>query len=724
MLRLLYTVTGLLFSLGLCAQQKTAPDAAAKANTETRTKNRAMLYAPEIGTGVGLAISPRYYSAFDKLFSTPSDLALKEKIAALENAGRWDLTHGQKQLGVEYFKQAIALQRAANNSEGEINSIIAFAGTLKQNFPQHRGEAQPFIIRALKIAKQLRPLEAQIRYRYLIAETNHYLSYLSDGEADCQEVVQKFGNTKALFLADCYYLIAKTHRYWGNLNKSLYYGLESIKAIQPATDTLHRSKYLGEMGQIYQELGQREKSIAYYRETIQLREHLNIPLKHIFVTAGFIVQQLIELQKPKEALKEIIRLEKRHPDRTASDNATIAQIKANCYVALGNSAMAERYFLKMLGLFTEQDEPEAVSNAKYDFMKFYVATKQFAKAEPILKQLTSDYTLGRKKDIYFMQFKIDSAKGQYNSAIQKLNNYIALKDSIFNQSKSKQIQELQVKYEMQQSSQAIRLLKQANIIQLSKVKEATFIRNITFLGIIVLILFLVLLYYNYRQKQINNVKIQSKNIHLNELLNEKEWLIKEVHHRVKNNLQIVMGLLQSQSSYIDNEKAYTAIKNSEHRMHSIALIHQKLYQNDNISQINMSDYINELISYLKDSYDIGPQINFNKDIDNCELDVSLAVPLGLILNEAITNTFKYAFDEGQCGDVYIALKKEDDKHLSLMIKDDGKGFSSGIDLDKINSLGLNLMKGLSKQIGASFSIQSAHGVEVNLLHFKKTYTSH
>jgi two-component sensor histidine kinase len=137
---------------------------------------------------------------------------------------------------------------------------------------------------------------------------------------------------------------------------------------------------------------------------------------------------------------------------------------------------------------------------------------------------------------------------------------------------------------------------------------------------------------------------------------EKEWLMKEIHHRVKNNLQIVISLLSTQSNYIDNDIAYNAIRESQHRMQAISLIYQKLYQSENLARVDIRSYIAELVTYLRESFDTDPRIRFELDIVPLDLEVTRAVPLGLILNEAITNAIKYAFPDERTGKISICLK--------------------------------------------------------------------
>ena len=135
-----------------------------------------------------------------------------------------------------------------------------------------------------------------------------------------------------------------------------------------------------------------------------------------------------------------------------------------------------------------------------------------------------------------------------------------------------------------------------------------------------------------------------QNVSLQQLLVDKDWLIKEVHHRVKNNLHLIVSLLETQSSYLYNNAALEAIVESQSRIQAIALIHQKLYLDANVSTIDMSSYIQELIHYITDSFGTSHfNIFFLQNLENIFLDVEQAIPVGLILTEAITNAIKYAF---------------------------------------------------------------------------------
>lgn len=244
-------------------------------------------------------------------------------------------------------------------------------------------------------------------------------------------------------------------------------------------------------------------------------------------------------------------------------------------------------------------------------------------------------------------------------------------------------------------------------------------------GCIVLALLVALLISYYRLKQQSNsvLKIKEKEIsRQNELIkklqHEKEWMINEIHHRVKNNLQVVISLLNTQSAYLDNKDAILAIQNSQHRMHAMSLIHQKLYQSENLATIDISWYIYELVNYLSDYFDPERKIDFEIDTEKLELDVAQAVPLGLILNEAISNAIKHAFPENEKGKVKISLKKVHTEANELTIADNGVGLPEDFKFENSNSLGMNLMIGLSDQLDGTFDYKNANGLTIIITFIK------
>ncbi|SCW37625.1 sensor histidine kinase [Mucilaginibacter sp. NFR10] len=253
--------------------------------------------------------------------------------------------------------------------------------------------------------------------------------------------------------------------------------------------------------------------------------------------------------------------------------------------------------------------------------------------------------------------------------------------------------------------------------------------DLIIVGIVALLFVFGGAYVGYWQKQINSKRLQLKEKEISEqsqmlqlltadknrLLDEKDWLLKEVHHRVKNNLQIVMSLLNTQSAFLKNNAALAAIRESQNRVQAIALIHQKLYSSSNVAFIDIAVYINELVNYLADCYDAHERgIRFEQQIERVKIDVAQAVPVGLMLNEAITNAIKYAFPHKR-GFINISLGTLDDNNIMLRIADNGIGLPQGFDIKDASSLGMEMMKALSKQLGGNFKMENNEGVAITLV---------
>ncbi|MEP6803669.1 MAG: sensor histidine kinase [Flavobacterium sp.] len=280
---------------------------------------------------------------------------------------------------------------------------------------------------------------------------------------------------------------------------------------------------------------------------------------------------------------------------------------------------------------------------------------------------------------------------------------------------------LHIIYESEKRTMDIIKLKNKTFLQQSKLKNEIFLRNSMVTFVLLLLIILALLYKSFIfKKKTNKVletqqnEINKKNSTLQNLVVEKEWLLREIHHRVKNNLHMVVGLLASQAEFLKNEEALQAINSSQNRIHAMSLIHQKLYQSENLSIIDMPSYIFELTEYLKDSFEIRKSIRFVLDIDSFNLPLSHSIPIGLIFNEAVTNAIKYAFPDHKNAIIKIYLKTSDNKNFVLVIEDNGIGLSQDFDPYDSPSLGIKLMQGLSEDIRGKFKITSENGTKITL----------
>jgi PAS domain S-box-containing protein len=198
-------------------------------------------------------------------------------------------------------------------------------------------------------------------------------------------------------------------------------------------------------------------------------------------------------------------------------------------------------------------------------------------------------------------------------------------------------------------------------------------------------------------------------------LKEKETLLREIHHRVKNNMQVISSLLRLQSKYIKDRDDIDIFKDSENRIYSMSLVHEKLYQSRDFTKIDFDVYVNDLVKSLLYSYGASNSIVPNINVNNVSLGIDSAIPCGLIINELVSNSLKYAFPDGRRGDIRIFLRNEDENDIVLSIKDNGVGIPHGIDFDKNDSLGLHLVKILAEnQLQGEIHLDRSKGTDFTI----------
>jgi PAS domain S-box-containing protein len=199
---------------------------------------------------------------------------------------------------------------------------------------------------------------------------------------------------------------------------------------------------------------------------------------------------------------------------------------------------------------------------------------------------------------------------------------------------------------------------------------------------------------------------------LKQSLLEKEILLKEVYHRVKNNLQVINSLLQIQSLSLKDADAVRMFRETQRRIRIMSMIHEKLYKSKDLTKIDFSSYMFNLIDYIQQSYSVeSSKIDFDINTHNIELGLNKAIPCGLIINELVSNSYKYAFEKGQKGKVYIELNLGDDDYYTLIVQDNGKGFPESIDFKNTETLGMVIVNSFADQLKGTIELDRNCGTK-------------
>lgn len=571
---------------------------------------------------------------------------------------------------------------------------------------------------------------------------------------------KKYANDSLIF--ESCFILSKSYHGLGNYDSALTY---AQAALDKSFDARSKASTLHHLGRIYESRSQYEQSLQFYLQAIPLHKSIGNKkgLANTLNSMAFVYKGMEQYDKAVEILKESKTLyeELGNKERLAGVTFNIGLMT----MEMNNYAEAIPYFRKAMEGLTEAKEPYKFSsyynNLANCFEKllntnalYYDSALYYGEKNLVLKTQLKDYrgianahnvlaaTYERNSD-YTNSYahanaalkiadslKLNSIKKNALSylvtaeiGLKKLSNvnqhfeeYITVSDKLNDESRSRTLSEMATKYETQKKEERNQQLLMINNQQ---------IKLNWFLGIcgIVSLTLLVMLAILFRGKQKVNQKLETQKLQIESSLHEKEALLREIHHRVKNNLQVISSLLNMQSYYLDDPRMIRAIAEGQNRVKAMALIHQKLYQTDHLSEIDFQEYTEQLIGHLSTAFsEPGKNIHSQVNGSALKLDIDTAIPLGLILNELITNAYKYAFSGVTDGSLLVELKQDDAHYYHLRIADSGKGLPADFNEAKLNSLGLKLVRMLIEQLDGSLTVTNESGVCFDI-HFKQSKLS-
>ncbi|MFM1932600.1 MAG: hypothetical protein RL226_1903 [Bacteroidota bacterium] len=335
-------------------------------------------------------------------------------------------------------------------------------------------------------------------------------------------------------------------------------------------------------------------------------------------------------------------------------------------------------------------------------------SEALAQAEALYTELEGSDRLQLQRKLAYELALNNKELGRFEAAVPHYEKLAALTDSIYNTEKSKILEELQTKYKTKENEATI-AMQQRDL----EVQERE--RQLLLFGTILVALLAVFIMLYALNKMKTNRQLRAQKETIQQALNDRELLLREIHHRVKNNLQVVSSLLSLQGRQLEDSGAQEAMLESRNRVQSMALIHESLYSHNDLRDIQASEYIERLCQGIFDSYRIDPShITLTTNISPLQLDVDETVPLGLIINELITNCIKYAFKE-QNGNIHIELTHNTGE-ITLSVADNGAGYPT----EAKAGFGTRLINSFARKLNAQWSVSSSNGTIVTLKYQLKT----
>lgn len=410
--------------------------------------------------------------------------------------------------------------------------------------------------------------------------------------------------------------------------------------------------------------------------------------------------------KAEQAVAQSITCLNKKPQR-GYVYATVTTDLAEVLTGLGHYPEAERYLVRAGDLLDSLGLTDNRLLTLSALAKLYVQSGQPGKAEDAAKKLLllaeQYHSKPHLRDAHRILADVAQDRGDYRLALNEYKAYKTWNDSVFNETKEKSIANAEARMKISRNARENVLLKQGN----ARLRTRNLVALVAAGILLAAGVWLVVL---YRRTRKNNAALRTQKEIIETQSVEKDTLLREIHHRVKNNLQIVSGLLNLQANAMDNAKAKEALMVSQKRVKAISLIHQNLYGFDQLTLIRLADFVTQLYADLRMVYNSGNiQLHCTTDPEGMVLDVETAVPLGLILNECITNSLKYAFHEKTDGVIDVSCTLHEGKGYTLCVRDNGVGLPANFDPQTSATLGFRLIRELTRQLRGNFSYSTQNG---------------
>ncbi|HXB39192.1 MAG TPA: histidine kinase dimerization/phosphoacceptor domain -containing protein [Bacteroidia bacterium] len=609
---------------------------------------------------------------------------------------------GKHQLAKETFLKGlkaskIYLKKCEADHKGE-TEIVACKGLLAKFYRGYSGEMQSLN----EFSEAVAPLDTALR----IAES-----------------IKEYKVIAVCYL-DMATLLLQTNKY----NEATEYFYKALKV----ADTHHLDRILAD---IYYGLGyaftfKKKYDVSLEKYTLALKIYKALNLKSAAaVTLSSIAGAYYQKKEPEkalvfyqDALKEIADI---------NDNESVINILSGMgqvYISQKKYVNAQECFEKAIPLFKEVDNASMFSEILIKTGKALMEQGKYAQAE---KKITEGLEQARKINNYVLltqghenMYELKVKRNNYKEALEHYKLLTVFLDSMTNSETRDKMIRADMNYDFEKKMAVENVEKEKKDVQLAAEQKQ---KKLVSIALAIIFILFILAYVNYRRTNklnklivVQKKELENVNSKLGVSLTQRETLLKEIHHRVKNNMQVISGLLGLQAHNSNNKEVLNVMTEGQNRIKSMALIHQMLYQHENLSEVNFKDYVRQLTDEIASGYNNKEKpVEFNIEAGNIAFNVDTAIPLGLIISELVTNAMKYAY-EGKGGVVDISLKQLENENFILTVVDNGKGLPKDFNIDKLPSLGMQLVKMLCTQLRATLDVTSINGTRVSLTFKPKT----
>lgn len=535
--------------------------------------------------------------------------------------------------------------------------------------------------------------------------------------AQALRVLDQHGRPSAI--AAIQMAIGKVHKDQGHFPEALAQYLTAFEHYQLVGDTAGLAACQNTIGTFYRKRGELKKAEEHYRNNLQLLQGTtnNRALAFSYINLGNLNARQGNFEQAIGFYEAAIPLYQQAGD--VKGRARALNNLGNVHYELRQNELAIQYYTESLELKKELGNRLGVANSYNNLGSVYDDNGAYETARTYY-QLA--YEIGRELEAATLQQAVLenlSWTSQRLNDYQTALSYTKLADSIALQlaeeELAQQLSDVQVKYETEKVGRENDALRLETERQSEEVAQKTRERNSLLLIAALVLALAIATLLAARQTRKANRALAGQKAEAEQREQEKAVLLRELHHRVKNNLQVVSSLLSLQSHRLKDQEAKDAVKEGQNRVEAMSLIHRNLYQTDELTHIDMPEYINRLTGQVMQSYGYRDhEVNVVADLDPVRMEVDRAIPLGLVLNEMVSNAFKHAFATVEQPELRIALKQAEAGAVLVAVHDNGSGMPPEAMEGSGGSFGMQLIRSLTKQLRGTLTLKTDSGTRFEL----------
>ena len=525
-----------------------------------------------------------------------------------------------------------------------------------------------------------------------------------------REVNNKVAEAKALFR------IGQMYHGLSNYPLALGYFFQSLKIVKSIHVKYMAYGPLNGIGNTYFEIKEYSKAIIYFQQALDAAIEDKEPLMTKAVPISNIGSVYIATGRYKEALKiedSCLEIYKKAKNKylISTTIESIGQVNFLTH----EYKKAIDYLQQAIQLYKEMDRKDLECSCVLDIARMYdsLADVHMAKiyATEALQLASASKTWNIQRDAYQFFSEYYDKTMQPDKAYKAYKNYISLRDTIMNKEKEKDIVRKEMQYNFDIKELKAKAEKDSIIaFNTQNFQKERLQRNAFLGGGLLFGLLSISLFTGYRINKRKNKTLSKQKEEIEQQNSEKELLLRELHHRVKNNLQIVSGLLSMQADRVKDEAAATAFREGQNCVEAMSIIHNRLYLRENITTIEIKEYMENLLNHIRETYGYDDdRLVSNMEVQNLEVDIDIAIPLGLIINELLSNCFKHAFKGKDEPRLDLLIHKLPGNLLYVRIADNGPGAQADILERTSSSFGIKMITSLTKQLHGAIQLMNESG---------------